>query len=1242
MRVNKHGIPGIGVTGKKGKKGKYGNSFYFGTIDSFFSYIGNNTLKDISINYDDIDYDITYTEDELRLDPKYHEGDILYILSDDTQNAVVSYMVEITEDLTTCQKDYFLKNIKYNNPFLQKYGSTEHQLMFPVCLVNTDDDYLYNACKKHMQSHVRGIYQSTDKSVPTPKNVNIELESDLLDVSGKYDEIPSRFKSYNTRKEIINNGDEIHTYEYTKGSSYNLISCQTGNKKLTISGKPDSNLEISTTSGLNIDNLYIKNNNLGNIEAYNTLFPTELLFDNYGSCYTLTSKDYDVSTETFIIDVSSFFTDPTHTNFNDYHIGYVHKFWNYNEERNDTSLYAPNYIRGTITETTETKVRRIMLDEDGNYKRNWNSEEYRSIQDMYVKQALIYALDTSTLNDVSNLLNKSVSQKTFEEYSNIHGIIMTEEIPIYRTYDYIEHVNRKYQLRVYREKANDNSDGLYDINGNKLGQQDAYQFDTSFYSGCNIVYDTSNPKICLAIQDPVAQMYRHHEIIQWISLPNGMKYYSKQTNANYNYQTNKFDIDTSWIPEIKLPAFIDKRTLGNSHLFNLFFNDNKLTVNASTNGDDDIVKKIEIYENSSLIYGPAPISNNGIINNITVTTYTPDKGDSNENESLTDLLLGKYSDIAPKHVLYTIKYAVEDEETCSHIATYDRAIGGYTEYRKFPNISLHCYNDIESLEQLNNVNNGVLCNQFQFFVDLKINDFSQETWGKMADLYKNPVLKFNINFIKTSFKYANGNTEGANVTENQYKITWELIKPNIDIFNTSAKKLKDTNNIKQSEQSDIEVKSYAFNLQEATAGTYKIRVLIETKQPIPAYFKGHFEIPLNSVSINCDNKELRVDENIQTKVSSEELKFVIAPISYIAGYNQSTEKIRNKGTSKWYGSDEIVNIATKVYTNDIVYSEYTNGRKTNWNALKFKRRYFQDNIQVLSVNTLNINDIYSLIPESLYNSRTLADDGDDVYKTYLQFVYDSELFNPVFNINEYQFQYNNNSYLASEYGQFGNNTAIFVEQKSDIQVRSLSLIDSMKTWNNLYEQQFAYKSDNPYRGHLETYGNGYQYLPKTADTGQFLQDGIMSLSDIKTVNNDVLTEYDVLQIQSCEKPDKTDDYVPSVLFRSLLYNMKWTYPKYYSEQGLNLINMLPFSEASITGSNPEDTVMPYNLCYTIYPRIMFNDEEQTNIILMLRKPTVVNDTEVNGKPKNSLEAEDLCLPNVTSIKELTNPINVMD
>ena len=77
MLVNKHGIPGIGVTGKPGKKGKTGNSFYMGPIDQFFEFIGENNLTDSSIDYDDIDYNITYAEDEERLSHIYNEGDIV-------------------------------------------------------------------------------------------------------------------------------------------------------------------------------------------------------------------------------------------------------------------------------------------------------------------------------------------------------------------------------------------------------------------------------------------------------------------------------------------------------------------------------------------------------------------------------------------------------------------------------------------------------------------------------------------------------------------------------------------------------------------------------------------------------------------------------------------------------------------------------------------------------------------------------------------------------------------------------------------------------------------------------------------------------------------------------------------------------------------------------------------------------------------------------------------------------------
>jgi hypothetical protein len=58
--MNKHGIPGIGVTAPQGKKGMQGNSFHFGNLASFFRYIGDDILPDSSIDYEDVDYDITY------------------------------------------------------------------------------------------------------------------------------------------------------------------------------------------------------------------------------------------------------------------------------------------------------------------------------------------------------------------------------------------------------------------------------------------------------------------------------------------------------------------------------------------------------------------------------------------------------------------------------------------------------------------------------------------------------------------------------------------------------------------------------------------------------------------------------------------------------------------------------------------------------------------------------------------------------------------------------------------------------------------------------------------------------------------------------------------------------------------------------------------------------------------------------------------------------------------------------
>ena len=54
--------------------------------------------------------------------------------------------------------------------------------------------------------------------------------------------------------------------------------------------------QLDASNNLYIDNLYVRNNNKGNIEALNTLYNNELVLNSFGNCYTLTEDNYDSST----------------------------------------------------------------------------------------------------------------------------------------------------------------------------------------------------------------------------------------------------------------------------------------------------------------------------------------------------------------------------------------------------------------------------------------------------------------------------------------------------------------------------------------------------------------------------------------------------------------------------------------------------------------------------------------------------------------------------------------------------------------------------------------------------------------------------------------------------------------------------------------------------------------------------------------------------------------------------------
>ena len=378
MKIRKHGIPGIGATARKGKTGQKGNGVYFGTLDSFFTFIGDDILNDSSIDYTDIDYDITYVQNEERLNFIYKPGDILYItdasndedsssLDSNDEDKPVLYMLEITDDLTTCTKDYLLQHIKYNKPFTITYSDDDLVYQYPLNIVynnleQSNVENLYNLNKLYYKSLLSIIY--SDKKHDIDK-----IQMDLTDIStnkNTFKQIPVKYKDIQAKEEYINNGSNITKYNYLTqqgplsteeniiDSSKNLlqfISEENNTSIFSIKSVNEQYISLSSSDNIFVTNLCIRNTNLGNVESYYTLYNQDLILDENGNCYTLNEKDFN--NLTFKLDKSSFFKSDLE-NYDDYNFGYIHTCWNYNKDneytRDNYNYYKPNFIISNCVE----------------------------------------------------------------------------------------------------------------------------------------------------------------------------------------------------------------------------------------------------------------------------------------------------------------------------------------------------------------------------------------------------------------------------------------------------------------------------------------------------------------------------------------------------------------------------------------------------------------------------------------------------------------------------------------------------------------------------------------------------------------------------------------------------------------------------------------------------------------------------------------------------------------------------
>lgn len=1266
----KHGLPGIGVTGQQGKQGKSGNSIYFGTFDSFFKYIDTSTLS--SIDYDDKDYDITYAKDEYRLDPKYNEGDLLYILNSSIKDSSIDCVIEITEDLTTCTSTQLANKITYKKPFTVNKNKFNRLNIVGAGMDSATKHgmFIANELYNNYPINVKYVIDNNNKK---PEKIT-DLTDQNIDVADEPFIIPERYSDAKESYIYLNNGKEINKYKYELNTGKKVLLNLNYNSRLfEIQSYLNSNMCINTYDvNLYIDNLHIRNNNKGNIEALNTLYNNDLVLNSYGNCYTLTEDNYDSSTQSFIMIVDNFFNN-IDVSKDDYVYGYIHMYYNYNDMNNKNSgvraRYYSNYIKGTFTDTSLSKVRVPKTDDKGNYIRDYNNESYKNVTSSEIKQVLINTWDTSTLENVKSLLPETVNEVTFNIYKGVKGIIQTEEVEQYKVYDKVTDVSTGYYYKKYHI---DSSIFIYEGKTNTLQTKAKFNdyFDTSYYSGIDTKQfdysDSSVLKISLDQSDNDSQKYRHHIIQQYIGNKYGIKYFSKLTRADFNYQTSEFDIDASFVQVNHKDL---NRTLNYDDVFNITIDNNVMSLEFK----DKLTKLYDlyVYENGS--------KTNVILNENTgiyqVKYITVSKQDIqtdvinkiNDDKFLKCIYDGSVISIPNTEILYTIKYnTIEDntdytiDESTNHdkivynnMVTYNRVLKGYTEKRTIPEVKMNIYNDLESLENINNSSNGILCNQFQTFMTLEIDKFSNDDWGLYKEYLPDPKLRIyiNRNISDKPSLTADDNT----IKEWIFKYT--LYKPGIDIYNITANELDDQSIVKVS-QTDKNEEFYEFTIDEAMSGIWYLRIYIESQNPEPYTFNLQYTIDkIKIITSNNHTFTLNAkDINKDNLYESNTLKLSIAPISYIASYSQNISLIQTRylqhpnaiGVRKWFGSREVTNIAIMPYRYDEISQKKVNNKAykiPNWNSITFKNRYLQDNIKTLSIFTQNINDINNVLPSKLYKNTWLCEDTDDITENYLRLIFNANIFVPRLLNDQYSFIYNNQRLLASQYSQLSNNSAVYIHQYNDINLRTDSLLKSMMKWNDEYEKSYHYETDNPFRGHIETYGNGYQYLPNSADNSQYNQ--YMSLKEIKQQNELQFFDLGLNKVKTYDinKPDKRDAYTPPVLFNQLLYQASWCYPYYttnneevQNSKSKQYIKQLDFDNAVTLENGVLDAnKMPYNLCYNIYPRMMFNDEEQYNVVLMLRRPSVKKEGQYEFKSKDIQQKFNIS--QIQSINKYLYPLN---
>ena len=283
------------------------------------------------------------------------------------------------------------------------------------------------------------------------------------------------------------------------------------------------------------------------------------------------------------------------------------------------------------------------------------------------------------------------------------------------------------------------------------------------------------------------------------------------------------------------------------------------------------------------------------------------------------------------------------------------------------------------IERSNRRDNGILCNQVQFFTECEISGFTEEAWGKwFTDLtlsveldidkevyrtyddYKftttvNPgniqpydadqTGMYGNNAVRTRFSWitpSSGLTYESSIHDIEESDLHEIIIPSSSVKNSDGWTVLSPTGRRKAGSVLYDGINYnirtgaginGLTLRECTKGPVLLRILTEFANPIPAEMNFAWRAVRISVSGRLKDEFGGSEMMTFSKVcsyESENVKFIINPISMtLAPLSEdgSLGKIRNSaGYIKFTGPEDEIKISTAlVGLTDALYSEYENG-----------------------------------------------------------------------------------------------------------------------------------------------------------------------------------------------------------------------------------------------------------------------------------------------------------------------------